>query len=410
MTLQRQTIVDYLTITSAVFGRLAISVVYFLIIANILDLGDFGIFASASAVGLVLSRLLAFGFISPVYRVATVRRRLLGVYCAGLIGFAVMSLPIIILSAFLIHHFGFSGKLSLLHFMIIIASEVLGWRIAEYVMIILNGLNRFGKSATLVILGSSIRTLAAVIFWLFTDHHFVTWIWLYGLVNLITVSIALFWYMPRVRLRFVWKLYPRRLKDALTAAASELTFYAQSELDKFLVLTMAGDKTAGLYAIAMRLIDLTAVPIRSFNQMLIQKIMREGNTHSSVKKKIAFEVVIAIVSILGLVAFVIFLWLFPTILGQNVSKVAPYLLPMLAIPAFRNLIEYQTELLYAREKVATRMLLLALLATIKLTLMVAMMNNTVLFDNWPPVLTAIFALLYGISVLVTYRSLAAIPR
>jgi O-antigen/teichoic acid export membrane protein len=85
MPLQRKTILDYLTITSGVFGRLVISVVYFLIVANVLTLGEFGVFASASAVGLVLSRLMAFGFISPVYRVATVKPRLLGVYLAGLL-------------------------------------------------------------------------------------------------------------------------------------------------------------------------------------------------------------------------------------------------------------------------------------------------------------------------------------
>jgi O-antigen/teichoic acid export membrane protein len=410
MIFQRQTILDYLTITSGVFGRLAISVVYFLIIANILDLGDFGIFASASAVGLVLSRILAFGFISPVYRVATARPQLLGTYCAGLISFALMSLPVIIILQYLIHRFGFASKISLLHFAIIIAAEVLCWRVVEYVVIMLNGLNRFGKAATLVITGSAIRTLAAIAFYLFTDRSFITWIWLYGFANLITLSIAFIGFLPSMRLRFVWKLYPRRIKDAITAAASELTFYVQAELDKFLVLTLAGDKTAGLYAIAMRLIDLTAVPIRSFNQMLIQKIMKEGDTKSSLMKKAGVEVAIAIVSTLGLVAFIILLWLFPTILGHNVARVAPFLFPMLAIPAFRNLVEYQTELLYAKERVVIRMTLLAGLAILKLSLMTLMMQQSTAFEAWPMMLTGIFALLYAISIFVTYRSLALIPR
>jgi O-antigen/teichoic acid export membrane protein len=410
MPIQRQTILDYLTITSGVFGRLAISVIYFLIIANVLDIGNFGIFASASAVGLVLSRILAFGFISPVYRVATARHRLLGTYTAGLIIFALMSIPVILFAGFLIHRFGFSGKLSLLHFSIIIASEIIGWRVVEYVVIMLNGLNRFGKAAALVITGSAIRTVAAIAFFLFTDRSFTTWIWLYGFANLVTLAIGLLGFLPVMRLRFVWKLYPRRVKDSLTAAASEITFYIQSELDKFLVLTMAGDKIAGLYAIAMRLIDLTAVPIRSFNQMLIQKIMKQGDTNANLLKKIGIEGAIAIISILGLLGFVVLLWLFPAILGNNVARVTPYLLPMLAIPAFRNLIEYQTELLYAHEKVVTRTILLATLAALKLALMAIMMQNTASFEAWPPLLTGIFALLYCVSVLVTYRSLAAIPR
>jgi O-antigen/teichoic acid export membrane protein len=410
MHLQRQTILDYLTITSGVFGRLAISVVYFLIIANVLDIGDFGIFASASAVGLVLSRILAFGFISPVYRVATARFRLLGVYCAGLISFAVMSLPVIIGAALLVHHLGFNGKLSLQFFMLIVAAEVLCWRVVEYIVIMLNGLNRFGKAATLVIIGSAIRTLAAVAFFLLTDRSFSTWIWLYGLANIVTLIIALIGFVPSMRLRFVWKIYPRRIKDAVTAAASDLTFYVQAELDKLLVLTMAGDKTAGLYAIAMRLIDLTAVPIRSFNQMLIQKIMKDGNTKSGLLKKVGVEAAIAVISMLGLLAFIVLLWLYPSILGNNVARVAPFLLPMLTIPAFRNVIEYQTELLYAHEMVVTRTILLVTLAFIKLSLMALMMQSSVSFETWPPMLSGIFALLYAVSVVVTYRSLRVMPR
>ncbi len=48
-----------------------------------MTLSEFGLFATASATGLILSRMLAFGFVSPVYRVATVKPRLLGAYLAG---------------------------------------------------------------------------------------------------------------------------------------------------------------------------------------------------------------------------------------------------------------------------------------------------------------------------------------
>jgi hypothetical protein len=34
----------------------------------------------------MLSRLMAFGFVSPLYRIATVKTRLLGVYTAGFLG------------------------------------------------------------------------------------------------------------------------------------------------------------------------------------------------------------------------------------------------------------------------------------------------------------------------------------
>ncbi len=58
----RAAILSYLTILSGSAGRLVISLVYFLIVANTLTLGEFGLFATASSTGLILSRLLAFGF------------------------------------------------------------------------------------------------------------------------------------------------------------------------------------------------------------------------------------------------------------------------------------------------------------------------------------------------------------
>jgi hypothetical protein len=89
----RAIISAYLTILSGSAGRLLISLVYFLIVANRLTLAEFGLFATASATGMILSRLLAFGFVSPLYRVATVKPRLLGAYLAGFAALGLASLP-----------------------------------------------------------------------------------------------------------------------------------------------------------------------------------------------------------------------------------------------------------------------------------------------------------------------------
>jgi O-antigen/teichoic acid export membrane protein len=406
MTSDRKTLRDYLTITSGVFGRLAISVVYFLIVANILSLADFGIFATVSAVGLVLSRLLAFGFISPVYRVVTVRPQLLGTYVGGLMATGLLSIPAILGIALVVHAMLFQSKIGATPFLLIIAAEILCWRIVEYVVIMLNGLSRFGRAASLVILGSAMRTLAAVAFFLLPWRGLDAWIWFYLAANVATLLIAVIGFAPRLRLRFVWKLYSRRMRDAVTAALSELTFYVQSELDKLLVLTLAGDRTAGLYAIAMRLVDLTAIPVRSFNQMLVQKLMRGSAEMLSVRKQALIELAIAAVSTFGLLAFIILLWLYPNIMGGNVARAAPLLLPMLAIPALRNLVEYHGELLYARQLVVARLLLLAVLACLKLVLMTVLINHFGQIEAWALPFGAVFAALYLISALVTYRRLA----
>ncbi|HEU4985542.1 MAG TPA: lipopolysaccharide biosynthesis protein, partial [Rhizobiaceae bacterium] len=74
---------DYLSAVSGSAGRLIFSLAYFVALANALSISDFGLFATASAAGVMLSRILALGFPAPLYRVATVKPHLIGTYTAG---------------------------------------------------------------------------------------------------------------------------------------------------------------------------------------------------------------------------------------------------------------------------------------------------------------------------------------
>ena len=58
-------------------------------------IAEFGMFATASAAGVMLSRILAFGFISALYRTATIRPNLIGTFTAGFLLLGVVSLPVL---------------------------------------------------------------------------------------------------------------------------------------------------------------------------------------------------------------------------------------------------------------------------------------------------------------------------
>ncbi|KRE06351.1 hypothetical protein ASE63_24300 [Bosea sp. Root381] len=400
----RAAILAYLTILSGSAGRLVIALVYFLIVANALTLGEFGLFATASATGLILSRLLAFGFISPLYRVATVKPRLLGTYLAGFAGLAALSLPLIAGVAACIHLLLFADRLSIVSFSAIIVAEVLGWRVVEVVAIVNNGLRRFRQAAVLVIIGSSLRTVAALLFIAFGHASLDAWAFAYCAATLASAAIALLAFLPSTRWRFVRRLYPRRMADAVFAGAADIVFYVQSELDKLLVLGLAGERIAGLYAIALRVIDLTAMPVRSFNQMLVQKIMQQRALWG-LKRLAVFEIGIAAVSVAGLLAVVLVLKPFPGLLGRNVSEAAYLLAPMLLVPAFRNLIEYHAELLYARERTGSRILLLCLVTALKAALISAVMMHFQQDGAWAAWMNGAFAAAYLVSAGLTYRLL-----
>ena len=85
LTSRRGVLRDYFTAISGSAGRLVFSLAYFVALANTLSIADFGLFATASAAGVMLSRILGFGFISALYRVATIRPRLIGTFTGGFI-------------------------------------------------------------------------------------------------------------------------------------------------------------------------------------------------------------------------------------------------------------------------------------------------------------------------------------
>lgn len=410
MSPDRATITAYLTILSGSAGRLVISLVYFLIVANTLTLGEFGIFATASASGIILSRLLAFGFVSPVYRIATVKPRLLGAYLGGFAGLSLASLPVIALAAGGVYALLFHGKVAPLPFALVIVAEVLGWRLVEVVAIVNNGLRRFREAALLVILGSALRTLAAIAFYLHGQSTLTAWTFAYLGATLLAALIAFAAFMPKARWQFVPELYPRRMADALSAGTADVLFYVQAELDKLLMLAFAGERIAGLYAIAMRVIDLTAMPVRSFNQMLVQKIMQERGFGGSLGRRALVELGIALVSIAGLVAIMLLLVPFPRALGGNVAQASHLFLPMLLVPAFRNLVEYHAELLYARERTGTRILLLCAVGGLKAALIAWVMTRYLDGEAWALWLNGVFGLVYLMSAGSTYGLLRQTRR
>lgn len=402
---------DYLTLATGSVGRLVIALAYFLVAANVLSLGDFGLFATASAAGIVLARVAAFGFISPLFRAATVRRRLTGVYLAGFALAFALSLPVVALLAALLKLAIFT-EMAWWPFALIIAAEIIGWRLLEVVAIINNGQRAFGKATTLVLAGSLVRTLAALAFWLMGHTSLLDWAWTYLIANFLCAAMAFGFFLPAMRLRFAPALYLRQMRDALSAAAADIIFYVQAELDKAVVLGMAGPRVAGLYAIAMRIIDLTAMPIRSFNQLAMQKVMTDRKVTMKPSLLALVELAIALVSTFALAAAIALLWWNPALLGRNIGSAAALFPLLIAVPALRNLVEYHAELLYGMERTGTRAALLGLIALLKAGLIwaaISLAGSPAGQDGaaWMAWLNAVFLALYLVSALVTYSIIRA---
>ena len=79
-----------------------------------------------------------------------------------------------------------------------------------------------------------------------------------------------------------------------------------------------------------------------------------------------------------------------------------FLFLVLAVPAFRNLVEYHAELLYAREQTLERAIVLAVIAALKAALLIAVLNVFTAFQDRALWLNGVFGALWLASAAITY--------
>lgn len=396
---------DYLSAISGAGGRLVFSLAYFIALANTLSIAEFGMFATASAAGVMLSRVLAFGFISALYRTATIRPNLIGTFTAGFLLLGVISLPLLAAASYGVYLVFFASTVPLSVFAAIVFAEALLWRPVEVALIVNNGLGKFGRAALLTILATALRALGAVLFMFAPQPTIGVWSWYYIGANAASLLLAFAFFYPRQRLRLRLALYIRRLADSIYVAGAEMMFYLQMEFDKLLVLAIGGPHLAGIYAIIMRLVDLTAIPIRTFSMMLVQRMMRAPELLSRLTVKSGIEGGVFLVSTLALAALAIVLHFFPNALGKNVAEAAPLVALGICVPGLRNLIEYQAELLFARGQTLVRAINLALLAGLKAVLLTYVLTTILDTPDLVLSLNVVFLLLYLASTLLTYSAM-----
>ncbi len=408
--LSKSKVIDFSALLSGQVGRLVFSFAYFIILARALSLSEFGIFASCSAIGIVLSRMMGFGFISPLFRVATTRPNLIGAYTAGFLIAALLSLPVLLLVALGLHWLLFSTLIPVQTFLLIVMAEVVCWRGIEATIIVCNGQNRYLSGSLLGIAGVAVKALTAGFFYLTMQSQLESWAPLYFSSLCMVMIIGLVVLYPKQRLRWKPRAWLMRALDAVGVSAAETLFYVQSELDKVLVLALGGEALAGLYAIIMRMVDLTAIPLRALSTMLTQWIMRARQSRQSAQTGLKLDLAIGASSVVALAVLAFILSLMPNLLGKNISLGASYLWLVLLVPAFRNAIELHTDLLYGHQFMATRVALLGYLVMLKaslLALLLGLLSNVSEVALW---LNVVFAVLYVASALVTYDRLSQIRR
>jgi O-antigen/teichoic acid export membrane protein len=406
--MNRAFLTNYLKVTSGSVGRGAINAVYFLLLANTLTLGDFGVFATASAIGIVVSTFAGFGFGPILFRAATVRRHVVAWYMgAAYLWFALSLVPCLIVGL-AIWPLAFSTHLTLAAFAAILVAEIAVWRLIDMIAHLNNGLGRYMHGALGPIVTASCRLVGVLLFWTAGAHDLEVW----AMVYLAATAVALLAYAalshPRIRPRLKAAVTLGHLPAALKAAMADLVSQGQADLDKVAVMLLAGDHAAGIYAIAMRLIDLTALPIRSFYILLVQRILRTPIAAFDFLRSLMVEAGIAAVSIAGFLGLMAIYLVAPRLLGANVVEAAPLFTALLAAPVFKNLIEYHSEILFAVKSYSARVVHAVLILAVKLSLVVALALQVADPLAWGLPVSLLLGVCYLLSITFAYWRVATV--
>lgn len=408
---RRQALFDYGQVLVGTGGRLVLQVVYFLVLANTLDLRDMGVFASTSAAGVMLGCLSGFGFQSALFRSAAARSSSLGGYFAAYYACFAAALPISLAVSALLYVLLFKSAIGFAGYIAIIFTEIASWRMIEMLVQVNNGLGRYRAAATVVMASSGMRAGAAVAFMLAGGGAAGTWALYYFAANTASALVLALIYHPRVRLRWRTTLFLGRLRGSLLYAFAYFAFLAQNEADKLIILWLAGERTAGVYAISMRIIDLTAVPLRPVFVLYSRKLMKAGRVTSELLGEIIrVEGAVALVSTVGFCAFLALLTVWPHALGQNVSSAAQLLIVVIAVPAAKNLLEFHAELFFAFNRMGLHGMLAAAMVLLKaaaLALLLAALSGS---QQLGLGLNVIYALLYAASFAIVHRLLSRKSR
>jgi O-antigen/teichoic acid export membrane protein len=406
----RRTIVDYLQVLGGASGRVALQTVYFLILANTLNLREMGIFASVSAAGMIIGSFTAFGFQGQLFRTAAARPRSLGgAFAAYYAAFAV-SLPIGAAAAGALYWLLFAPSIGPAGYFTIIAAEISLWRFVEMLVQVNNGLGRYSAAAHVLMASAALRALAALAFLAVGGGDAAHWSAFYFAGNAAAFATLGYFYHPRVRLRWKPAIFFGRLCDGFAYAVSYCAFLAQNEADKLVILSLAGDRMAGIYVIAMRILDLTAAPLRPMFVIYSRKILLAGRARLRLLGEILrVEAFIAATSIAGYLALLALLSRWPNALGHNVASAYGLLSVLWIAPAAKNLIEFHGELFFTFGRMGARGVLSASMVALKAAAIALLIRAFAGDPHWTPWLNAIYAAIYLMS-LATVRLLLSPER
>jgi O-antigen/teichoic acid export membrane protein len=370
----RSALQAYLHVLGGSMGRLVLQGLYFALLVNALSLADYGVFASALAASIIIANVGAFGFTAPLFRGATTRRRLLPWYLGAFLAWTALVAPLSVGLATVFHMAVMDRYIGLTAFLAIAISEAILWPLIDSIYVVNAGLGRYAHASGSTLFGSATRTAAALLFGLGGGGTVEQWAFAYLAANLVAAIACVLLFMPRVRPRWNTRIVRGRIPEAVSTSILNLIQSVQLELDKLLILLLTDQAAAGVYALAMRLIDLTSTPVKSFFTIYAQTLLRRRASIRDFALSLKVELAVAAVA--------------TALFGG---------------PAMKTLVDYHRELFFSANRLAWFAGISAVLAAIKMPALMLIVANGRALESWLLPLNLLFVALYAVSAALTWR-------
>ena len=252
---------------------------YFILLARVLGVNEYGVFAGAFAVVNLVTPYSALGAGMLFMRYVTVDRSRAATYWGNSLLLTTLATCLIAGALF------FAGPLltrtnNHLIFLVLVVANCLFSQVANLGSLVFQTFEKMRWTAVLSMVSSLARFLVLVVM-RFTLHHATAFQWAIGvlLASACAAGLSMVWVRAEIGpATFERGLLFRRIKEGLGFSFAGTTQAVYNDVDKVMLSHYGLNRENGFYTLAYRVIDVATTPIASLDTALLPRFFRLGHT------------------------------------------------------------------------------------------------------------------------------------
>jgi O-antigen/teichoic acid export membrane protein len=317
-----------------------IQAAYFVLLARLLGVTEYGIFAGAFALVSIVTPYSALGAGMLFMRYASRERKLAPVYWGNsLLITAVISLLLSVVFAFVGPYYTHIDSPVL--FVVLVLANCLLSQIVLSAGLVFQSFERMRITATLTTLSNLMR-LAVLLFMKLLFIHATALQWSFGI--LIGTGMAAIWSIYLVhreirRVAFSSHLAIKRLWEGIGYSFAGSTQAIYNDLDKTLLSHYGMNAQNGPYTLAYRVIDFATAPIGAVDAVILPRFFLHGQEEMDDVSRLAKKSIKKVVPMGIAIALLILLCspVVPLLVGKGFAEVVPALRWLCLLPLLRGI-------------------------------------------------------------------------